>query len=322
MLRSNQTDYRHVVRYGLETLFPILPLRLAQTQAQMQAQATSISEARTPIWIRYTRKVLVEEGHMIANFLHLFHLIVRHEDAFYPARAQFVPHLINSLHKLGLSTNGTPELRQLALDLVETVIVWEKRRQERRKSMEEGQGETTGEEKGDGKRGPISGESESSLKRQKVEESGTGGEMDESGGDESREEGLSLDVSPQGRSNLLSKLNFLWKFSYFLPIPADDDDYIPSWPMQEVLFTFLLRMMNFAEHKDTETRGAYKRSSELVKELFEAFPDSNFKMNCFEKNLHAERPKLVLQNTQKLPKMFLCLPFLKFFLSSAIHQHS
>ena len=54
LLRTCQPDGRRVlVRQALDTLTPALVRRLAP------------GDAKYPIWVRYTKKVLVEEGHSI-----------------------------------------------------------------------------------------------------------------------------------------------------------------------------------------------------------------------------------------------------------------
>jgi transformation/transcription domain-associated protein len=90
-----------------------------------------------PIWIRYTKKILVEEGHSIPNLIHIFQLIVRHSDLFYSCRAQFVPQMVNSLSRLGLPYNTTTENRRLAIELAGLVVNWERQRQNEMKVVTE-----------------------------------------------------------------------------------------------------------------------------------------------------------------------------------------
>lgn len=105
-----------LVKQALDILMPALPRRLPQ-------------DPRMPIWIRYTKKILVEEGHSIPNLIHIFQLIVRHSDLFYSCRAQFVPQMVNSLSRLGLPYNTTLENRRLAIELAGLVVGWERQRQ-------------------------------------------------------------------------------------------------------------------------------------------------------------------------------------------------
>ena len=60
LLRTCQADARRVlVRQALDTLTPALVRRLAP------------GDARYPIWVRYTKKVLVEEGHSMPHLIHI-----------------------------------------------------------------------------------------------------------------------------------------------------------------------------------------------------------------------------------------------------------
>jgi transformation/transcription domain-associated protein len=106
-----------LVKQALDILIPALPRRLP------------LGDYKIPLWIRYTKKILVEEGHSVANLIHIFQLIVRHSDLFYSCRAQFVPQMVNSLSRLGLPQNSPPENRRLAIELAGLVVAWEKQRQ-------------------------------------------------------------------------------------------------------------------------------------------------------------------------------------------------
>jgi transformation/transcription domain-associated protein len=80
LLRTCQADSRRVlVRQALDTLTPALVRRLAP------------GDLKYPIWVRYTKKVLVEEGHSMPHLYHIWQLIVRHADLFYTARSGWHP---------------------------------------------------------------------------------------------------------------------------------------------------------------------------------------------------------------------------------------
>ncbi|KAF8410450.1 hypothetical protein HHK36_002979 [Tetracentron sinense] len=81
LLRTCQPENKMLVRQALDVLMPALPRRFSGGD-------------RMPIWIPYTKKILVEEGHSIPNLIHIFQLIVRHSDLFYSCRAQFVPQMV------------------------------------------------------------------------------------------------------------------------------------------------------------------------------------------------------------------------------------
>lgn len=118
LLRTCQPENKMLVKQALDILMPALPRRLPLGD-----------NSRMPIWIRYTKKILVEEGHSIPNLIHIFQLIVRHSDLFYSCRAQFVPQMVNSLSRLGLPYNTTSENRRLAIELAGLVVNWERQRQ-------------------------------------------------------------------------------------------------------------------------------------------------------------------------------------------------
>lgn len=120
-----------LVKQALDILMPALPRRLP------------MGDSRMPIWIRYTKKILVEEGHSVPNLIHIFQLIVRHSDLFYNCRAQFVPQMVNSLSRLGLPYNTTSENRRLAIELAGLVVSWERQRQKETKGV--GDGDITGQ---------------------------------------------------------------------------------------------------------------------------------------------------------------------------------
>jgi transformation/transcription domain-associated protein len=98
------------------------------------ARRFPLEEFKIPTWIRYTKKILVEESHSSTNSNHIFELIVRHSNLFYSWRAEFVPQLVNSLTRLGLAPNNTPENRCLAIELAGLIVAWEKRRQSEAKA--------------------------------------------------------------------------------------------------------------------------------------------------------------------------------------------
>ena len=55
----------------------------------------------------------------------IYQLIIRHADLFYPHRALFIPHIINSLHKLGPGLNPNAEGLIISLDILDVMRKWE-----------------------------------------------------------------------------------------------------------------------------------------------------------------------------------------------------
>ena len=75
--------------------------------------------------IKWTKKIMYEEGHALPQLIHMWQLIIRHPSLFYAYRTQFVPQMVNSLNRLGLPPNCPIENRQLAVSLADLVISWE-----------------------------------------------------------------------------------------------------------------------------------------------------------------------------------------------------
>jgi len=61
LLRAFQPEARSLVRQALDILVPALDKRLSQPEP----------------WIRWTKKILTEEGHAIAQLVHILQLLTR-----------------------------------------------------------------------------------------------------------------------------------------------------------------------------------------------------------------------------------------------------
>jgi transformation/transcription domain-associated protein len=94
----------------------------------VQLRAASNDPNRFPLWIRYAKKVLLEEGQSLPHLIHIWQLIVRHAELFYSSRAQFVPQMVTGLTRLGLPTNSVLENRRLSIDLAAMMMAWERQR--------------------------------------------------------------------------------------------------------------------------------------------------------------------------------------------------
>lgn len=105
LLRAYQPEAKHLVRKALDILMPALPKRLPA------------GDHRYPTWIKWTKKIIVEEGHLVPQLIHIWsvlsselvcfslrswlpcvsepprNLIVRHPTLFYSSRTQFVPQM-------------------------------------------------------------------------------------------------------------------------------------------------------------------------------------------------------------------------------------
>ncbi|KAA8531972.1 hypothetical protein F0562_006886 [Nyssa sinensis] len=263
LLRTCQPENKMLVKQALDILMPALPRRLP------------LGDSRMPIWIRYTKKILVEEGHSIPNLIHIFQLIVRHSDLFYSCRAQFVPQMVNSLSRLGLPYNTTAENRRLAIELAGLVVGWERQRQNEMKVVtdsdvpnQSSDGFGHGSVGVDPKRS-VDGSTfpEDSSKRVKVEA------------------GLqSLCVmSPGGASSMP---NIETPGSAGQP----DEEFKPNAAMEEMIINFLIRVALVIEPKDKEASLMYKQALELLSQALEVWPNANVKFNYLEKLLSSIQP--------------------------------
>ncbi|KAK6924485.1 PIK-related kinase, FAT, partial [Dillenia turbinata] len=263
LLRTCQPENKTLVKQALDILMPALPRRLP------------LGESRMPIWIRYTKKILVEEGHSIPNLIHIFQLIVRHSGLFYSCRAQFVPQMVNSLNRLGLPFNTTAENRRLAIELAGLVVGWERQRQNEMKPVSDGDAPS---QSGDGlyhgsigidTKRPADGSMfpEDPSKRVKVEP------------------GLqSLCVmSPGGASSIP---NIETPGSATQP----DEEFKPNAAMEEMIINFLIRVALVIEPKDKESTTMYKQALELLSQALEVWPSANIKFNYLEKLLSSIQP--------------------------------
>ncbi|XP_048334555.2 uncharacterized protein LOC107424364 isoform X2 [Ziziphus jujuba] len=258
LLRTCQPENKMLVKQALDILMPALPRRLPL-----------VGDSRMPIWIRYTKKILVEEGHSIPNLIHIFQLIVRHSDLFYSCRAQFVPQMVNSLSRLGLPYNTTAENRRLAIELAGLVVGWERQRQNEIKVVtdsdipnQNNEGFNPGPAGADPKRS-VDGTTfpEDSTKRVKVEP------------------GLqSLCVMSPGGASIPN---------IETPGPASqpDEEFKPNAAMEEMIINFLIRVALVIEPKDREASTMYKQALELLSQALEVWPNANVKFNYLDKLL-------------------------------------
>ncbi|XP_050292389.1 uncharacterized protein LOC126733218 isoform X1 [Quercus robur] len=263
LLRTCQPENKMLVKQALDILMPALPRRLP------------LGDSRMPIWIRYTKKILVEEGHSIPNLIHIFQLIVRHSDLFYSCRAQFVPQMVNSLSRLGLPYNTTAENRRLAIELAGLVVGWERQRQNEMKAVtdsdvpsQNNDGFNSGSAGADPKRS-VDGSTfpEDSTKRVKLEP------------------GLqSLCVMSPGGASSIPNIETPGSAS------QPDEEFKPNAAMEEMIINFLIRVALVIEPKDKEASIMYKQALELLSQALEVWPNANVKFNYLEKLLSSIQP--------------------------------
>ncbi|EPS61409.1 hypothetical protein M569_13388, partial [Genlisea aurea] len=257
LLRTWQPENKILVKQALDILMPALPRRLP------------LGDSRMPIWIRYTKKILVEEGHSIPNLIHIFQLIVRHSDLFYSCRAQFVPQMVNSLSRLGLPFNTAAENRRLAIELAGLVVGWEKQRlNDLKKGPNDGPNQSADSLNrcspgGDSKLSvDATAFSEDSTKKIKVEP------------------GLqSLCVTSPGAAASIPNIGTpgsTW---------PTDEEFKPNAAMEEMIINFLIRVALVIEPKDKESSMMYQQALDLLSQALEVWPNANVKFNYLEKLL-------------------------------------
>ena len=80
-----------------------------------------------PLW---PRRVIGDDSQNIGQLVNVFQFLVRQADLFYDHRELYMPQFINSLPRLAFVQNANHETKTLAIDMVETIYKWEKRRNE------------------------------------------------------------------------------------------------------------------------------------------------------------------------------------------------
>ncbi|KAG8178737.1 hypothetical protein JTE90_027055 [Oedothorax gibbosus] len=110
LLKAHAAEARGVVRQALEILTPAMPMRM---------------EDGNNMLTHWTKKIIVEEGHTLAQLVHMLQLLVRHYKVYYPVRHHLISHMVSSVQRLVFTPNATIEHKRLAVDLAEVIIRWE-----------------------------------------------------------------------------------------------------------------------------------------------------------------------------------------------------
>lgn len=130
LLRTHASEMRSLSREALDVLIPSMPARMA-------AAAGTNAPGQQTDWLNSTRRVIADEAwNQIPMLVHIYQTFVRHADVYYPRRDWFLPGIVNSLPKFSLVPQAAGENRILAVDLVELIIKWEKKRIESNKADE------------------------------------------------------------------------------------------------------------------------------------------------------------------------------------------
>eukprot|EP01028_Stygiella_incarcerata_P003034 TRINITY_DN1576_c0_g1_i1.p1 TRINITY_DN1576_c0_g1~~TRINITY_DN1576_c0_g1_i1.p1 ORF type:complete len:2227 (+),score=484.81 TRINITY_DN1576_c0_g1_i1:481-6681(+) len=132
LLKTHQSEGKQLVRRALDVLVPVIPQRIDAKEKPDQ-------------WLQWTRKRMVNEGHVLPQLFQIWQLIIRHKDVFYPARAMFVPQIVKPFNRLeAVHGHHSLENKKFVLDLIDLVLYWEEKSVEEEKTAEmevEGQSE-------------------------------------------------------------------------------------------------------------------------------------------------------------------------------------
>lgn len=136
LLKTHQSDSRHLVREALDILAPVMSLRLVDGDSPNS-------------WLKWPRRVLSEDGFNVTQVLNVYQFIDQHPDLFFPAREHFISNIITAMGKLTILANAALENQVLAIDLAEIILSWEKKAEalKKQKKIESGTSETNGEMK-------------------------------------------------------------------------------------------------------------------------------------------------------------------------------
>ncbi|XP_048580263.1 transformation/transcription domain-associated protein isoform X2 [Nematostella vectensis] len=113
LLKAHAVEARSVVRQALEILTPAMPARMEDGNTMLT---------------HWTKKIIVEEGHTVAQLVHMLQLLVRHYRVYYPVRIHLIQHMVSAMQRLGFTASATIDHRKLAVDLAEVIIKWELQR--------------------------------------------------------------------------------------------------------------------------------------------------------------------------------------------------
>ncbi|KAI5780891.1 hypothetical protein EDC01DRAFT_259729 [Geopyxis carbonaria] len=120
LLKAHQNEGRPLVTQALELISPVLRKRVP-----------SRPDDKYPIWARWPRRILSEEGHNQHQMTNIFQFLVRHDDLFYDSREHFATWIVTAMPKLVFHIpNPSTEYKKLFIKLVTLIWKWENRRVE------------------------------------------------------------------------------------------------------------------------------------------------------------------------------------------------
>jgi hypothetical protein len=116
LIRSHQNESRDLVRFAMDILAPVLTER-TRTEDLVRL-------------MRIAKKTVLDDGHSVPQLIHIWHIVIRHADTFYPFRGYFISLMIQSVARLGLTGSCPLDQRQVAVGIADVIIEWEWFRQQ------------------------------------------------------------------------------------------------------------------------------------------------------------------------------------------------
>jgi transformation/transcription domain-associated protein len=96
------------------------------------AQVITI-RVQPPIWARWAKKILTEDGHNTQQLMAIFNFMVKWPALFYDSRKDFVSWIVTSLHKIVPSHQQSNDAKRLVLKLLNMLLTWERMSEEKEK---------------------------------------------------------------------------------------------------------------------------------------------------------------------------------------------
>lgn len=110
LMRLHQHEGKGCIRAALSILLPTLAKRLDEKEFFKL--------------IEYTVRLIYEEGNNDPQLTHIWQTITSHPDVFVAYRAKFIPHMVRSLNRVGLTPSCPSENRGLSISIAELVLQW------------------------------------------------------------------------------------------------------------------------------------------------------------------------------------------------------
>ncbi|KAL6454047.1 TRA1 Transcription-associated protein 1 [Candida maltosa Xu316] len=124
LLRTHQTESRHLVKQALDILAPVMSERMKDVDSPES-------------WLKWPRRIISEDGFNVTQVLNVYQFIVEHPDLFFVAREHFVSNIITAMGKLTILANPAIENQVLAIELAELILYWETKAKKEKESAKE-----------------------------------------------------------------------------------------------------------------------------------------------------------------------------------------